>query len=130
MVWMMDSYSDLKGYSVPTVISGKTVALVSSPGRQQATGRRVFVNISIDCQRYGLSLQGSRVAIQGFGQVGSASARLLQQLGAKVIAVSDEKTALYNENGLEINDVLRHRASSLWLEHYPNATSIPRDQLL
>lgn len=130
MAWMMDTYSDLKGYSVPAVVTGKPVALGGSRGRFEATGRGVSVIAGLACKRYGLPLQGARVAVQGFGQVGSVTAKHLQRMGARVVAVSDERGAILNQHGLDVAALVDHRERNKWIAGFPEATAIPRDELL
>ncbi len=130
MAWMMDTYSDIKGYSVPAVVTGKPVALGGSRGRYEATGRGVSLVAALACRRYGLPFQGARVAVQGFGNVGSITAKHLERLGAKVIAISDERGAVLNENGLNVQGLLDYRDKNRWLTGFPEAAAIPRESLL
>lgn len=107
MAWMMDTYSQQVGYAVPGVVTGKPLALGGSLGREEATGRGV-VYVTLEALRHlKLSLENATVAIQGFGNVGSHTARIMQQQGARVIAVSDVHGGIYNEKGLDIVRLLR-----------------------
>jgi len=130
MAWMMDTYSMGKGYSVPAVVTGKPVALGGSKGRYEATGRGAAVVAALACQRFGLRLEGARVAVQGFGQVGSVAAKHLERLGARVVAVGDETGAILNEGGLHVAALLEHKQRYQWVKDFPGATHISRDELL
>jgi glutamate dehydrogenase (NAD(P)+) len=106
MAWIMDTYSMMHGHSVPAVVTGKPVNLGGSTGRVEATGRGVLFITQKACTDRGVSLSGARIAVQGFGNVGSIAARLLDEAGATVVAVSDANGALYNANGLDIANIL------------------------
>jgi glutamate dehydrogenase (NAD(P)+) len=102
MAWMMDTYSMHRGYTVPGVVTGKPPVVGGSAGRVEATGRGVTLMAGLACDRLGWDLQGKTVAVQGFGNVGSVSARLLQREGARVVAVSDIHGGCYNPDGLDL----------------------------
>jgi glutamate dehydrogenase (NAD(P)+) len=106
MAWIMDTYSMMHGHSVPAVVTGKPVTIGGSSGRFEATGRGVMFVTREACRRYGMALADATVAVQGFGNVGSAAARLLQDAGANVVAVSDARGGVYNGRGLEDFDAL------------------------
>ncbi|MGE0645632.1 MAG: Glu/Leu/Phe/Val dehydrogenase [Nitrospira sp.] len=107
MAWMMDTYSQQVGYAVPGVVTGKPLALGGSLGREEATGRGV-VYVTLEALRHlKLSLENATVAIQGFGNVGSHTARIMNEQGARVTAVSDVHGGIYNEKGLDIVRLLR-----------------------
>jgi len=106
MAWIMDTYSILKGYSVPGVVTGKPIELGGSLGRFEATGRGVVIT-SLEALKYlKKSAEGVTVTIQGCGNVGGIAARHFDRLGAKVIAISDSKGGIYNGKGLEVKKVL------------------------
>jgi glutamate dehydrogenase (NAD(P)+) len=108
MAWMMDTYSQQVGYAVPGVVTGKPLSLGGSLGREEATGRGV-VYVTLEALRYlKLSIENATVAIQGFGNVGSHTALIMQQQGARVIAVSDVSGGIYNPNGLDVQELIRH----------------------
>ncbi len=109
MSWIMDTYSILKGYSVPGVVTGKPIELGGSAGRMEATGKGVFITASEAARYLGFSVSGSRVAIQGAGNVGGVAAQFFHSAGAKVVAISDSKGGLYNSNGLDIPQALACR---------------------
>lgn len=106
MGWIMDTYSMLKGYSVPGVVTGKPVEIGGSLGRSEATGRGVMITAREVLKRMGKEPQNVRVAVQGMGNVGGISAKLLGQLGTCIVAVSDVSDGIYREEGLDIADVL------------------------
>ena len=101
MAWMMDTYSMGKGYSVPGVVTGKPVAIGGTLGRVEATGRGITYVTQEAARAGGMTLDGARVAVQGFGNVGYAAARLLHEAGCRVVAVSDVSGGIYNGNGLD-----------------------------
>ena len=107
MSWIMDTYSQQVGYAVPGVVTGKPLALGGSLGREEATGRGV-VYVTLEALRQlNLPIEQATVAIQGFGNVGSHTARIMQQQGAHVIAVSDVHGGIYNARGLDIPELIR-----------------------
>ncbi len=107
MAWIMDTYSQQVGYAVPSVVTGKPLALGGSLGREEATGRGVFY-VTLEALRHlKLSIENATVAIQGFGNVGSHTALIMQQQGARVIAVSDVSGGIYNAKGLDVQELLR-----------------------
>ncbi|MBI4400377.1 MAG: Glu/Leu/Phe/Val dehydrogenase [Nitrospirae bacterium] len=106
MAWIMDTYSQQVGFAVPGVVTGKPLSIGGSLGREEATGRGV-VNVTLEAMRHlGVDLQKATVAVQGFGNVGSNTARIMQEAGVRVIAVSDKSGGLYNPRGLDIPEVL------------------------
>src|SRR5919202_847850 len=106
MAWVMDTFSMKKGYVEPGVVTGKPVPLGGSGGRLEATGRGLLFITRETLKRLGRDLADSTIAIQGFGNVGSNSAKLLHRAGAKVVAVSDVSGAIYNPAGLDIQQLL------------------------
>src|ERR671927_679854 len=96
MAWMMDTYSMHRGYSVTGVVTGKPVSIGGSEGRQEATGRGVVYVVQEAAKTIDLDLNGARVAVQGFGNVGQGAARYMAELGAHVIAVSDSRGAVFD----------------------------------
>lgn len=106
MGWIMDTYSMLKGHSVPGVVTGKPLAIHGIPGRMSATGRGVMFTCKNILKKYGIEIKDCTVAIQGFGNVGGTAARLLYKEGFTVVAVSDVSGGLYKETGLDIYNIL------------------------
>jgi glutamate dehydrogenase (NAD(P)+) len=102
MAWIMDTYSMNQGTTVTGVVTGKPVHLGGSLGREKATGRGVFITGREVAQRAGIGIEGSRVAVQGFGNVGSEAARLFAEAGARVVAIQDHSATLYSEAGIDL----------------------------
>lgn len=107
MAWLLDEYSKRNGYT-PAVVTGKPVALGGSLGREEATAQGVVYVMEAYAADEGLAIDGSRVVIQGFGNVGAHTARLLHEHGARVIAVTDVDGGLHNERGLDIPKLFTH----------------------
>lgn len=106
MAWIMDTYSQQVGYAVPGVVTGKPLSIGGSLGREEATGRGV-VDVTLEAMRHlKLEIEQATVAVQGFGNVGANTARIMAEAGAKVIAVSDVTGGLYNARGLDISALL------------------------
>jgi glutamate dehydrogenase (NAD(P)+) len=106
MAWIMDTYSILKGYSVPGVVTGKPLEMGGSVGRLEATGKGVFITAGEAAKHLGMPLEGARVVIQGSGNVGGIAAQYFQRAGSKIIGISDSKGGLYNPRGLDMDAVL------------------------
>jgi glutamate dehydrogenase (NAD(P)+) len=120
MAWVMDTYSQLHGYAIPEIVTGKPVIIGGSLGRKEATGRGVVYCILEAIKVLNLALDhNTKVAVQGFGNVGSAAAKKLEKSGARVVAVSDLSTGIYNENGLEYKKIRE------WLKEHPNLKDFP-----
>ena len=127
MAWMMDTYSMNVGSTTTGVVTGKPVDLGGSLGRREATGRGVFT-VGVEAARHiGLDLVGARVAVQGFGNVGSVSAKLFSEAGARVVAVQDHTTTLYQEAGLDVAALLRHAVEFGGIAGYADAESLAHD---
>lgn len=107
MAWVMDQYSIGIGHAVPGVVTGKPLALGGSLGRDSATGRGVVEAASLVCQANGTSLEGKRIVIQGFGNVGMWAARLAAGWGAKIVGVSDVGGVIASEKGLDVQALVR-----------------------
>lgn len=122
MAWLMDEYSKAKGMTVNAVVTGKPLVLGGSLGRVEATGRGVMVSALAAMQRLKMNPSQTSCAIQGFGNVGSNTARLLEERGVKVKALSDVSGAFWSDKGIDIQDALRYRdKNNGMLEGYPNA---------
>ncbi len=107
MAWIMDTYSQQVGFAVPGVVTGKPLSIGGSLGREDATGRGVVYVTLEAMRRLGLQIEGATVAVQGFGNVGSHTARIMQESGARVIAVCDRSGGLYNSKGLDIPELIQ-----------------------
>ncbi|MEN9544795.1 MAG: hypothetical protein RLZZ598_1628 [Pseudomonadota bacterium] len=108
MAWMMDTYSQNTGATATGVVTGKPIHLGGSLGRVKATGRGVFVTGREAARRLNLKLDGARVAVQGFGNVGGAAAELFAQAGSKIVAAQDHTGTIFNDGGFDIADLVAH----------------------
>ena len=116
MAWIMDTISMHKGHTVTGVVTGKPVAVGGTLGRVEATGRGVLFVIEELCKQESINLEGSTVAIQGFGNVGSVAANLLRRAGARVVAVSDRSGGVYDGGGLDVDSLVEHRKAKPLVE--------------
>lgn len=131
MAWLMDQYSKLVGYSSPAVVTGKPLVLGGSKGRVEATGRGVMVSARSAMLKMGLNPFKSTCAVQGFGNVGSISARLIQQQGLKIVAISDVTGGYYNPEGIDAEEAIAYRDSNNGtLEGFSKASKISNSELL
>lgn len=103
MAWFMDTYSQIKGYTVPGVVTGKPIGIGGSLGRAEATGKGVAYCVNFACKKLGRTVKGSTVAIHGFGKVGAPAAEDLGEQGALIVAISDVSGAIYNPEGLDVD---------------------------
>ncbi|MFI4940136.1 MAG: Glu/Leu/Phe/Val dehydrogenase [Burkholderiales bacterium] len=125
MAWMMDTYSMNQGSTATGVVTGKPIALGGSLGRQEATGRGVFV---VGCEavtRRGLDIKEMRVAVQGFGNVGGVAARLFAEAGAKIVAVQDHLATVVREGGIDVVALQAHVAKHGSVAEFSGADAIP-----
>ncbi len=130
MAWIMDTYSMHRGYSTPSVVTGKPVEIGGSYGRVEATGRGVMLAAREAATLLGLSLNGASVVIQGFGNVGSVSGCLLHDLGCRVIAVSDSRGGIFNPKGLDPREALNHKGRTGSVVAFPGADRVSNEELL
>lgn len=130
MAWIMDTYSEHVGYSVPSVVTGKPVVLGGSLGRNEATGRGLAYLVSETCRQIGLDLNGATAVVQGFGNVGMHAATFLAEAGAKIIGISDVSAALHNPNGLPIDKLKDYVRQHRQLFGCPYGEIIPGRDLL
>ncbi|MCW4023901.1 MAG: Glu/Leu/Phe/Val dehydrogenase [Candidatus Bathyarchaeota archaeon] len=130
MAWIMDTYSQLKGYSVPESVTGKPVEIGGSWGRVEATGRGVIHCIKQAAQNNSLKLKGASVAIQGFGNVGYHAAVAAREIGCKVVAVSDSSGAIYCPDGLNPHGILEYKEKTGSVQGYPGSRNISNQELL
>ena len=124
MAWIMDTVSMHKGYPVPGVVTGKPISIGGSVGRSDATGQGVVYTVRDVAGRIGLEMAGASVAIQGFGNVGEATGRLLHEGGAKVIAITDAGGGAYDPDGLDVPELARR------FRAYGTVASSPGTQLI
>lgn len=130
MVWMMDTYAALTGDPSPACVTGKPVSLGGSEGRTDATGRGCMFVIEEACKVRRMSLRGAAVAIQGFGNVGSTTARILAEKKAKIIALSDSRGGVHNPRGIDPLKALRYKERSGTVVGMPGASRISNEELL
>lgn len=130
MAWIMDTYSQLKGYRVPESVTGKPVEIGGSWGRIEATGRGVIHCIKQAAENNGLKLKGASVAIQGFGNVGYYAAEAAREIGCKVIAVSDSTGGIFYQDGLNPAAVLAHKEKTLSVQNFEGCKDITNEELL
>ena len=130
MGWMMDEYSKITGQFEPGFITGKAICVGGSLGRTAATGRGVVTAALEALQLKGIAPQDATAAVQGFGNVGSWTAKLFNEEGVKVVAVSDVKGAIYNADGLDCNDVEKFAQANGSVVGYPGAQVITNAELL
>ncbi len=121
MGWIMDTYSTLQGKGVPGVVTGKPVGIGGSLGRGEATGRGIMTNTLFILEKYGIDIKDTTIAVQGMGNVGSISAKLLSEQGAKIVAVSDVSGGIYNPDGLDMAAVYAHVSQRKLLDSYEEA---------
>jgi glutamate dehydrogenase (NAD(P)+) len=130
MAWIMDTYAMSVGHAAPGVVTGKPVSIGGSEGRTDATGRGVLYVVEEACKVKKVNLRGATVAIQGFGNVGSAVARLFAEKKAKIIAISDSRGGVHNPRGIDPLRALRYKERSGTVVGMPGASRISNDELL
>ncbi len=130
MAWIMDTYSMNKGYSVLGVVTGKPLELGGSKGRFEATGRGCTICARLAGKHLGISLNGAKVAVQGFGNVGFTAAKLIASEGCRIIAVSDSRGGTYNPHGLNVEKVRRHKSETGSVIDFKGAENITNNELL
>jgi len=130
MAWIFDTYSMNKGHSVLGVVTGKPLTIGGSLGREEATARGALFCLSSALEREGQSLDGIRIAVQGFGNVGSYFAKFAAEEGAKVVAVSDSSGGIYNPNGIDIAAAFAHKRSGGSLSELKGGDQVTNDELL
>ena len=131
MSWIMDTYSMEAGHTVPGVVTGKPIELGGSEGRVEATGRGVVVSVEEAAKSRGMDLNGAKVVVQGFGNVGATAAKLVQESGAVVVGVSDAVGGVYNENGLPVRELFtRYQGREGGLQEFRDAQNVSNAELL
>jgi glutamate dehydrogenase (NAD(P)+) len=130
MAWIMDTYSMHKRHTVTAVVTGKPIEMGGSLGRREATGRGCMIVTREALKKLRIPIQGTRVVVQGFGNVGSIAAQFMEQQGMTVVAVSDKSGAIHNSKGFKIRDLIQHVRQHRNLSQYKEADPIPHDQLL
>ena len=130
MAWIMDTYSMHKRHTVTAVVTGKPVEMGGSLGRREATGRGCMIVTREALRKLRMPIAGTRVAVQGFGNVGSIAAQLMEELGLTIVAVGDKSGGVYNPKGLRIKELQQHVRQHRFLSEYKEAEQISNDQLL
>jgi glutamate dehydrogenase (NAD(P)+) len=130
MAWMMDTYSMHAGHTVPGVVTGKPIALGGSKGRNEATARGAVICVREAASKIGLNLKGASVVVQGYGNAGSIAAKLIADLGAKVIAVSDSSGGIQNAAGLDLAAVDAHKKKTGSVVGLAGATPVSNQAIL
>jgi glutamate dehydrogenase (NAD(P)+) len=131
MAWMMDTYSMHEGNPVPQIVTGKPVSLGGSAGRKEATGRGVAYLVNRTLDNLNMKSEGTRVVVQGFGNVGSIAAQQLHRFGAKIIGISDYTGGIHNPQGLDVNKLIDFAATHGSLqEFHEDCEHISNDELL
>jgi glutamate dehydrogenase/leucine dehydrogenase len=130
MAWMMDTYSMTQGKSVPGVVTGKPLIVGGSAGRREATGRGIVYAIYQAARHLGYEIRGRKVAVQGFGNVGSVAARLLWREGCVIVAVSDIKGGVHNPEGLDIRQLETHIAETGSVVGFPGTEPMTNEEVL
>jgi glutamate dehydrogenase (NAD(P)+) len=130
MAWVMDTYSMRVGHTVTAVVTGKPVEMGGSLGRREATGRGCQIVTREALQHLGMSVKGTSVAVQGFGNVGSVAAQLLRREGCRVIAISDRSGGVHDANGIDVDNAIAWVRQHKTLEGYPHGDRITNEELL
>jgi len=130
MAWIMDTYSMHARTTVTSVVTGKPLNLGGSRGRVEATGRGVLVACDESLRYLSMAIDGCRVIIQGFGNVGSNAARLMMEHGYKIVAVAEEDGGLCNPNGIDIHQLIEYKYRNGTTLGFPGAEAMPSDELL
>jgi len=130
MAWIMDTISMIRGHTELGVVTGKPVALGGSQGRAEATARGCLYALREACRVKSVPLNGARVVVHGFGNAGANIARMVAEDGAKVIAIADSRGAIYNEQGIDVQATLRHKAETAAVQGAPNTSEMARDDVL
>jgi glutamate dehydrogenase (NAD(P)+) len=129
MAWVMDTYSMHTGATASAVVTGKPIELGGSAGRREATGRGVSIVAREAARHAGFALDGARVAVQGFGSVGSVSAQLLRRMGARIVAVTDGKGGVHDERGLDVDAMIEYAQQSQTVDGFPAGRAISNEDL-
>jgi len=130
MGWIMDTYSMQKGFSVPGVVTGKPLSIGGSLGRSGATGRGCANCISLAAEHLGMDLKGRTVSIQGFGKVGAEAAKILDEIGCKIIVVGDSRGGIFSQKGIDVADLIRHKKESGSVVGFRDADNISNAEVL
>ena len=130
MAWMMDTFSMNIGYAVPGIVTGKPLEIGGSLGRESATARGTVYTAESAAKYIGLDLSKATCAVQGFGNAGSIAAKLISELGTKVIAVSDSQGGIFSSNGLDPDAVIKHKKETGSVLGFAGSEDITNEELL
>ncbi|MGH9633740.1 MAG: Glu/Leu/Phe/Val family dehydrogenase [Candidatus Angelobacter sp.] len=130
MAWMMDTYSMHMRQTVTAVVTGKPINIGGSRGRREATGRGVMINCDEALRKFEMSRESTRVIIQGFGNVGSNAAKLMQDAGYKIVGIAEYDGGLFNRTGINIDALLQHRDRNKTIVGFPGADAADPHELL
>jgi glutamate dehydrogenase (NAD(P)+) len=130
MAWIFDTYSMNKGYSVLGVVTGKPLHVGGSVGREEATGRGAAFCVREALARRGRDVEGARVAVQGFGNVGYNMAEILERSGATIVALSDSRVGIHSEAGIDVHAAAAHKREAGTLSGFPGADEVTNEELL
>jgi glutamate dehydrogenase/leucine dehydrogenase len=130
MAWIMDTYSQIKGYSVPECVTGKPLSVGGSEGRTEATSLGVVICAREAAKQLGLKLKGATIAVQGYGNVGWNAAKIAYDLGCKIVAVSDSEGGIYSAKGLNPYDVYKHKAKTGSVVNYKGSENVTNKEIL
>ena len=130
MAWVMDTYSMHVGHTVNAVVTGKPVEMGGSLGRREATGRGCMIVTREALKKLGIPVEGTRVVVQGFGNVGSIAAQFMEEQGMKVVAVSDKSGGVYDPKGLKVRELHQFVKHQRLLSEYKNAEHLTNEDLL
>jgi glutamate dehydrogenase (NAD(P)+) len=129
MAWVMDTYSMHVGHTTTAIVTGKPIEMGGSLGRREATGRGVMITTREAAKHLGIDIKGATVAVQGFGNVGSVSADLLHEIGAKIVAVTDWKGGVYNPAGLDVDALIGWTTRNKTVAGFPKAEPLEGPKL-
>lgn len=130
MAWIMDTYSQFKGYSIPECVTGKPLSVGGSEGRAEATSRGVVLCAKEAAKHLGLKLKAATVAVQGYGNVGWNAAKIAYGIGCKIVAVSDSRGGIHCPNGLNPYKVYEHKSKTGSVVNYEGCENITNKELL
>jgi glutamate dehydrogenase (NAD(P)+) len=130
MAWIMDTYSMHAGHTVPAVVTGKPLSIGGSEGRNEATARGAVYTIIEASKHLGMDLEGARVVVQGFGNAGSFSAKLMAELGAVVVGLSDTQGGIHNAKGIDPNKVDAYKRETGTVVGLPGTERVSNSELL
>jgi glutamate dehydrogenase/leucine dehydrogenase len=130
MAWIMDTYSVLKGYSTPEVVTGKPIVTGGSEGRIEATGRGTAICLRETAKKLGMNLKDATIVIQGFGNVGVYAALTLYSMGCKIIGVSDSQGGIFNPDGFDPSKVMAHKYETGTVVGYPQTETLTNEEIL